>query len=64
MHEFHMPHPPQEPEWKQLELAPGMQHFFWILDFRFWIIFYFFIYFCSLSLLLACRLEMEVGTVH
>ena len=64
MHEFHMPHPPQEPERKQLELAPGMQHFFWILDFGFWIIFYFFIYFCSLSLLLACRLEMEVGAMH
>ena len=64
MHKFHMPHPPQEPEWKQLELAPGMQHFVWILDFRFWIIFYFFIYFCSLSLLLACRLEMEVGAMH
>ena len=41
MHEFHMPHPPQEPEWKQLELAPGMQHFFGIFDFRLWIIFYF-----------------------
>ena len=61
MHEFHMPHPPQEPEWKQLELAPGMQLFIFILDFGFWILDYFLLFYIFLFAFLAAGMSVGDG---